>query len=635
MTLGVDVGGTFTDLAWWDGSALRTSKLSTTADQSDGVAAGVEQLLGPESDSLLLHGTTVATNALLEGRGARVALVTNAGFEHLLEIARQDRPSLYDSMADRPPALAEPHSRIGWPSTEPLADLVAASGAEAVAIGLLGSYRDGTTEDDVASLLPGYPRSLSHRVSPEFREYERVATTVLNAYLQPVVARYLEGLRSQLTDLVDRVLVLRSSGGLTSLAGATDLAASILLSGPAGGVVAAAACGSSHGWERIISFDMGGTSTDVCRVEGGRPEVLTERTLEGFTCRLPSVAIHTIGAGGGSIAWADHGGALRVGPQSAGSHPGPSSYGRGGQDPTVTDANLLAGRLGPEVALAGGLTLDSGAALVAIDNLATALSSSPVSVAAGILEVVDTLMERALRRVSVEQGADPRQAALIAFGGAGGLHATSLARGLDMPAVLVPPHAGVFSALGLLLSPARHDLTRTIFIQEGDETLADVIDQQLASARSEFEAQVGYLARRVEITVDMRYPGQSFETSVSHRPGEGWEPLAVRFHEAHAALNGFARFDNPVELVTVRVTALADPALGWSDLPEHRPTGEVRLPDRQLPGGEQAARWRRRGIDSGQEVAGPAVIEDEQSTTWIGPGERALVLADGTLEVTW
>lgn len=636
MTVGVDVGGTFTDLVWWDGSVLRSFKLSTTPDQGEGVAVGVARLLeAGGSDPLLIHGTTVATNALLERAGARVALVTDAGFEHLVEIGRQDRPSLYDSMADRPAALVEPELRFGWPSSQPLADLMTESEAETVAVGILGSYQDGTVEEEIASSLVPLPCSLSHLVSPEFREYERFATTVLNAYLQPVVSIYLEALQGRLADLVDRVLVLRSSGGVTSLAGAADLAASILLSGPAGGVVAAAACGTAHGWNRVISFDMGGTSTDVCRIEEGRPEVLTDRTLEGIPCRLPSVAVHTIGAGGGSIAWADEGGALRVGPASSGAHPGPASYGRGGRNPTVTDANLLLGRLGQEVTLAGGLRLDPGAARAALERLALPLSLMPESLASGIIEIVDTLMERALRRVSIEQGADPRQAALIAFGGAGGLHATSLARRLDMPAVLVPPHAGIFSALGLLLCPARHDRARTVLLQEGDPSLALLVDQQVASAGREFESQVGHPPDTVEVTLDMRYPGQSFETGVSHQPGEGWAPLADRFHRAHAALNGFARFGHPVEAVTVRVTALAAPAIGWSQLPEHQAEGDRHLPDRLLPMGEKASRWRRAGLDVGEEVPGPALIEDEYSTTWIGPGERAVVLEDGTLELTW
>ena len=334
MTIGVDVGGTFTDVVRWDGTRLTTAKLSTTHNQSKAVADGARQVLHLEEDELLLHGTTVATNALLERRGARVVLLTDGGFEDLIEIARQDRPSLYDPMEDRPPALVARADRYGWgPGTD--LSLVTRSNPESIAIGLLNSFKDPRPERDLAAvvqgLLPSIPISVSHRVSGEFREYERISTTVLNAYLRPVVSTYLSALQESLAGLVDRLLVMRSSGGLSSIESATELAASIVLSGPAAGVVAAAACGSAHGWARVISFDMGGTSTDVCRIEGGRPEIGPERSIGGVTCRLPSVAVHTIGAGGGSIGWSDAGGALRVGPHSAGADPGPACYGRGGR----------------------------------------------------------------------------------------------------------------------------------------------------------------------------------------------------------------------------------------------------------------------------------------------------------------
>ncbi len=633
MTLGVDVGGTFTDLVRWDGTSLTTAKLTSTHDQSEALAAGVARLIGTESDPLLLHGTTVATNALLERKGARVALITDAGFEHLIEIGRQDRPSLYDPFADRPLPLVDRDLRIGGP-TATKARLEALN-AEAVAIAFLGAYRDGTVEEGAAAGLGGFPLSLSHRVSGEFREYERIATTVLNAYLQPVVARYLSDLAAKLAGLVDRVLVLRSSGGLTSVAGASQLAASILLSGPAGGVMAAAGCGNAHGWNRVISFDMGGTSTDVCRIENGRPEVLAERSIEGYVCRMPSVAVHTIGAGGGSIAWADQGAALRVGPRSAGASPGPAAYARGGFEPTVTDANLTLGRLGTDAPLASGLALDRSLASGALERLASTLSMTVTALAAGVIEVVDSLMERAIRRVSVEQGADPREAALVAFGGAGGLHATSLARRLDMPAVLIPPHAGVFSALGLLLSPPRHDLAQTVMLAEGSNELDGRVAELAARVQSEFKAQVGVDPETVEITADLRYPGQSHETRVPYGREAGWPDVARRFHEAHASINGFAQPDQPVELVTLRVTALAAPSMSWSDLVIPQVGGPARIGERVGLDGSAISRWRRPGLAPGDIVVGPAVIEEVEATTWLGRGETALVLDDGTLQVTW
>ncbi|HSL26897.1 MAG TPA: hydantoinase/oxoprolinase family protein, partial [Acidimicrobiia bacterium] len=442
MTIGVDVGGTFTDLVRWDGDHLTTAKLPSTPNQSEAVAAGTRLVTGSEPDGVLLHGTTVATNALLERRGARTILITNSGFEDLIEIGRQDRPSLYDPFADRPPPLVDRDRRFGWEPDVDLGNLLVGSEPESIAIALLQSYRDGALEAalarEVGRLFSSVPITVSHRVSGEFREYERISTAVLNAYLRPPVSAYLNALQGGLAGLVERVLVMRSSGGLTSIPAAAELAASIVVSGPAAGVVAAAACGSAHGWRRVISLDMGGTSTDVCRIEDGRPEVGAERSIAGIVCRLPSVAVHTIGAGGGSLGWADPGLALRVGPQSAGARPGPASYGQGGRAPTVTDANLAAGRLGSEAEIAGGIVLRAQAALDALARVGATLGLGIDQVAAGIIEVVDALMERAIRNVSVEQGADPRQAPLLAFGGAGGLHASALARRLDMPAVLIP-----------------------------------------------------------------------------------------------------------------------------------------------------------------------------------------------------
>ena len=638
VTIGVDVGGTFTDIARWDGDRLTTAKLPSTADQSVAVGGGARRVGDANVDVLLLHGTTVATNALLERRGARTVLVTNRGFEDLLEIGRQDRPSLYDPMDDRPRPLVDRKDRFGW---EPGADLTALHGLapESIAIALLNSYADPAQESELASsieaLLPSVPVSISHRVSGEFREYERISTTVLNAYLRPVVSTYLSALAGSLAGIVDRVLVMRSSGGLSSIESAANLAASIVLSGPAAGVVAAAACGSAQGWARVISFDMGGTSTDVCRIEGGRPEVGPERSIGGVTCRLPSVAVHTIGAGGGSIAWSDPGGALRVGPHSAGADPGPACYGRGGTDPTVTDANLVAGRLGSEGALAGGILLDRSAALAALEKIGRELDLSPKSVASGILEVVDALMEQAIRRVSIEQGADPRQAPLLAFGGAGGLHASGLAQRLDMPAVLIPPHAGVFSALGLLLSPARHDLARTIVLPQGSPQLSGRIDEMRAEVVDAFHTGTGSVPDTVEMRADIRYPGQSHETQILLETGDTWDALAHRFHATHSARNGFSRPDQPVELVTLRAAAISRPVLEWSSVVAGVEDGEARLGERPGPDGGSIERWWRPALRSAAEIIGPAVIEEPESTTWIGEGERAVVLEDGTLEVTW
>lgn len=639
MTIGVDVGGTFTDIVRWDGTRLTTAKLPTTPNQSVAVAEGARQLAGFRADPLLLHGTTVATNALLERRGARTVLLTNAGFEDLIEIARQDRPSLYDPMDDRPRPLVEREDRYGLEPATELGGLLQGASPESIAIALLNSYDDPAPENDLAlrveALFPTIPISVSHRVSGEFREYERISTTTLNAYLRPPVSAYLSALRDSLAGVVDRVLVMRSSGGLSSIESATDLAASIVLSGPAAGVVAAAACGSAHGWSRVISFDMGGTSTDVCRIEDGRPEVGPERSVAGITCRLPSVAVHTIGAGGGSIGWGDPGGALRVGPHSAGANPGPACYGLGAANPTVTDANLVAGRLGSEGSLAGGIILDSAASLAALEVIGNELGLQPEAAAAGMLEVVDALMEQAIRKVSIEQGADPRQAPLLAFGGAGGLHAAALARRLDMPAVLIPPHAGVFSALGLLLSPARHDLARTVVMQQGSTELGGRVDEIQSEVIVGFRSGTGSAPDTVEMRADLRYPGQSHETQVLVESGDTWEVLAGRFHQAHQAHNGFSRPDQPIELVTLRAAAISGPVLDWSSLLLRVEEGEAHLGHRTLPDGRPVQRWWRPVLRPGAEIVGPAVIEEPESTSWIGDGEKAVILEDGAIEVTW
>jgi N-methylhydantoinase A len=391
VTVGADVGGTFTDVVRWDGRRLTTAKTSTTPAQADGVLTGLRALA--DHDDRLLHGTTVATNALLERRGARTALLVDAGFADLVEIARQDRPSLYDPFVDRPAPLVSRADRVevaldgpgdtndqaaldgtGNTNDQAALDALAARDPETVALCLLHAYRDPSDERRLAAQVAerlGVAVSASHDVAGEMREYERLSTTVLNAYLTPAVARYLGELHAATVDggMVERVEVLRSSGGLMSLEAAAALPAAILLSGPAGGVVASAALGGLLGDRTLVSFDMGGTSTDVCRIEGGRPQIAYERAIDGFACRMPSVAIHTVGAGGGSIAWVDPGGALRVGPASAGAWPGPACYGRGGTRATVTDANVVLGRIDPDARLAGQLPLDASAAHDALGRL--------------------------------------------------------------------------------------------------------------------------------------------------------------------------------------------------------------------------------------------------------------------------
>ncbi len=634
--LGVDVGGTFTDLVWWDGTDVRVGKTSSTLDQSEGVVEGSGSLLDGAHCPLLVHGTTVATNALLERSGVQVVLVTDAGFEDLIEIGRQHRPSLYDPDADRAEPLVPRSARIGWSPDAPA--LVAALEPGAVAIAFRDSYRHPDREVEAAAALSDLacPVVLSHRVVPEFREFERTSTTVVNAYLQPRVSTYLHRLEERLVPSVtERVMVMRSSGGLVSPEQASGLSASILLSGPAGGVVATAALGRALGRRRVIAFDMGGTSTDVCRIEDGRPEVGYEREIDGLVVRMPSVAVHTVGAGGGSIAWVDGGGALRVGPQSAGASPGPAAYGRGGTAATVTDAHVVLGRLSGT--LADGVSLDVTAARQVVGAVADRLGMAVEQAALGIVEVVESTMERAVRAVSVEEGADPAEAVLVAFGGAGGLHAVALARRLEMAGVVVPPHAGVFSALGLLLTPPRADRWRTVLTTELTGVEAALTELE-AEAVAELAVGAGSEPVDMDITVDVRYVGQSHETPVPYAAGDGWDTLTERFHRIHHDRNGFARPGDPVEAVAVRVAAIGQPPMRWDDLPAHVSTGPERLGKARVgtvTGEVEVERWWRPGLAAGTLVPGPCLVLDGESTTWLGAGEHGVVLASGALEVSW
>jgi N-methylhydantoinase A len=560
--LGVDVGGTFTDAVLVDGGRVRTAKVPTAERQEESVLAAA-RAVGAEELERFTHGTTVATNALLERKGARTALVTTAGFEHLLHLRRQNRAHLYRLCAEHPEPLVPLERCVGVRErvgpegvVEPL-DLTSLPDvdAEAVAVCLLFSFREPAHEravaDELRRRLPDAHVVASHEVAPEFREYERASTTAVDAYLRPALAGYLNALaRACARTSIPEPLVMRSSGGLATLAEAAAHPAFALLSGPAAGVVGAGRAAALAGFERAISFDMGGTSTDVCLIESNAAERSGERSVGGLPVRLPTVDVHTVGAGGGSIAHRDAGGALLVGPESAGADPGPACYGRGGARPTVTDANLLLDRL-PE-RLAGGLELDREAAVAAMRGLDPG----------DVVRAVDAEMLRALRVVSVERGRDPRDCALVAFGGAGPLHACALAEELGVETVLVPEAAGVLSAFGLAVADERRDSVRTV--------LAPL--EEAGELPSDGEA-------------DVRYRGQSFELTVPL--GEG---LAERFHAAHEERYGYADRERPIELVAVR-------------------TAEIRPgPELELPPGEPLT------------VSGPAVLELAGSTCWIAPG---------------
>ena len=605
--IGVDVGGTFTDVVVFDEGSLVGFKVSTTPDQAKAVAGAIEW----RTDDTLLHGTTAATNALLEQRGASVTLVTDEGYEDLIEIARQDRPSLYDSSVDRPQPLVARDRRIGHGGD--LAETISRvrnGRPDVVVVGLLDSYRDSALEHRLAAGIResvGVPVIEASAVSPEFREYERIATGALSAYLTPSVALYLDRLSSRVQ--VERRLVMTSSGGLLPFDQASSEAARLVLSGPAGGVVATAALARSHGYDSVISFDMGGTSTDVCRVSGGSPSVDTGHRVAGRVNRVPSVPVRTIGAGGGSVGWVDAGGALRVGPRSAGAVPGPAAYGQGGMEPTVTDANLVVGHIPSNLALAGKLGLSIDLANVAVEDLAAKAEMTGEATAWGILEIVDSHMEHALRAVSIEEGADPRDAVLVAFGGAGGLHASRLAKRLGIPKVLIPPLSGVFSALGLLLATPLADAARTVMLAEGDGQLARLGEMLTSEAGDKFRALFGAKGDGSDLGFDCRYVGQSHELEVT--AGADWTAIRASFEAAHLRHFGFMRADEPIEVVNIRSRVAGTPPLTWGQV-----TGQ------------------RSHLMAGTEIQGPTVLTEETSAVLLEEGDRLVVLDDGTLEIT-
>ena len=571
--LGIDVGGTFTDAVLLDGGRVSTAKVPTAVRQEESVLAAAAAV-GAAGVERFAHGTTIATNALLERRGARTAFVSNAGFEHLLHLRRQTRAHLYRLCAAHPEPLVPlerchgVRGRLGPDGElEPLdlSTLPDLGDAEAVAVCLLFSFRDASHEAAVADELrrrhPGLHVVASHELAPEFREYERASTTAADAYLAPVAARYLHALAEGARAAgLPEPLVMLSSGGVASVAEAAAHPATSLVSGPAGGVVGAGLVARRAGFEQAIAFDMGGTSSDVCLLPGGRAARVAERVVGGFPIRLPSVDLHTVGAGGGSLVRRDAGGAIRVGPESAGAHPGPACYGAGG-GATVTDANLLLGRLPAE--LPGGLVLDRDAAARALGGIDPA----------AVVDVVNAEMLRALRVVSVERGHDPRDFALVAFGGAGPLHACALAEELGIEAVLVPEAAGVLSALGLVASDERRDRVVSYV-----RPLAEVRDLP-----AEGEA-------------DLRYRGQSFELTVPLEPG-----LAAAFHRAHEERYGYADETREVELVAVR-------------------TAEI------TPGPRVSFEAARRHT-----VVGPQVLELSGATCWVPEGWHGETNDDGTL----
>jgi N-methylhydantoinase A len=674
--IGVDSGGTFTDVCLvGEHGELAVYKLaSSPQDPSEtilkGIAATLEQEgREPESVRYLGHGTTVATNAVLEGRGASTGVITTEGFRDLLELGRQRRPHLYDLQADKPEPLARRAFRFEVPErvsvsgdvSQPL-DREAVRRAvqqlrdarlEAVAVCFLYSYLAPEHEEEVAAIVaevfPEAYLSLSKDVVAEFREYERLSTTVVNSYVGPIMSRYIRRLRERLLDerLGVRPYITQSNGGIISLDVASKTAVRTVLSGPAAGITGATSISNAAGHPDIITFDMGGTSTDVALISGGDSSLKMEQEVAGYPLRTPMLDINTVGAGGGSIAWIDSGGHLKVGPQSAGADPGPACYGRGGTQPVVTDANVVLGILSREALLGGRMPIDAAAADRAVAELAYDLDLELEDVAQGIIDLATVNMARAIRVISIQRGHDPRDYTLIAFGGAGPTHAARLARELDIPRILVPMTPGILSAYGLLVSDLRTDFSRTQVLPAVPESLPSVtarFDELTREADAWFEDEgIAAARRQTQRVADMRYVGQNYELSVRvpDRASTATDLSAIvsAFHEAHEQAYGYSAADEAVQFVTLRLEAIGDvskpelPRIPDGGRAEDAQIGTRRTFLAELQAWHEVALYDRNRLRAAMEISGPAIVEQMDTTTLILPDQHGRVDEYGNLIV--
>ena len=648
MPIGVDIGGTFTDIVLFADGRITIHKVPTTPhDHAQGMLAGLADLGAAAAAGPVVHGTTVATNALLERKGARTALITTKGFRDVLEIGRQARPRLYDLEPQRTPPLAprelrlevdervDHHGVVLRPLDPATVEAAIAElqrlGAESVAVCLLFSFLLPEHEAAIGARLEaaGFPVSASHKILPEFREYERTATTVANAYVSPVMNRYLSNLETKLPPHLAPLRVMQSNGGVITAQAAKDAAARTVLSGPAAGVVGAAYMAGLSGYSDLITLDMGGTSADVALVPGRLRET-TEGMVGDVPVRLPMLDIHTVGAGGGSIARIDAGGALRVGPESAGSDPGPACYGRG-DHLTVTDAHLLLGRMSATQFLGGRMALHPERASSLMDVLAGQANLTRERTAAGILRVANATMEKAVRVISIERGYDPRRFTLVAFGGAGPLHACELAEGLGIPRVLVPRAPGVLSALGMLAADVMKDYSLTVMMRLPD--LVDDATVRQVALQFRTLAQRGWteiltegLPRdqvQVHTALDMRYVGQSFELTVPFDDTATGD-LKGRFHAAHRERFGYAQPEEPVEIVNLRLKMIGPvqrPTFPAEPLGDPSPAAAI-IEQRSVWFGEamQTTVYDRDRLQPGNAIAGPAIVTQLDATTAVPPG---------------
>ena len=662
--VGVDVGGTFTDLVMADASGIRVAKVpSTPHDQTKGILAGIDRAdIEVAALHRFAHGTTVATNTVLERDGARTVLVLTAGFKDLLTIGRQDRPHLYDLGARRPAPVVdasfvvEADERIApdgvvvaltATEVDRVVEQVAALEPEAVAVSLLFAFLDPSHEQQLAAALRqrlNVPVTTASELLPVFRELERTSTAALNAYVAPRIGRYLNSLSSRLSDagLKAPVEVMRSGGGTFTADVAAREPVHTLLSGPAAGAWGAAAVAAASGIEDVIAFDVGGTSTDVTLVRAARPTTTGEGAIDGLPFAITTTDIHTIGSGGGSIAWRDDGGALRVGPRSAGAVPGPAAYDQGGVLPTVTDANVVLGRLDPHVQLGGAMPMRADLARNAIEALAGQLNLGMRKCAKGIVRVADAQMAKALRVVSVEQGHDPRQLTLVPFGGAGGLHQAALTKELGCRRVLVPPNPGVLSALGLLGAPVTVDRARTRLrptdTLHRDELAGEFLELENEATRTFKDQDIEVVTCRR--SADLRYRGQAFELEVPVDDHHALDPeaLTAAFHQAHLARYGYEQPHEGVELVTLRVRLEgAQPKLPLHTLRHGGSVEEATLATRPVvdEDGEVDARIVDRSrLGAGATVHGPVVLVGIDATVWIAPWQHGEVDEHGVVLLT-
>ena len=670
--VGIDVGGTFTDLAAVDESTGRvvvTKLPSRPRDEAAAVLAGLGALgIASREVRRLVHGTTVGTNAVLERRGARVAVLTTAGFRDLIEIGRTKRniPALFVPTFVRPKPVVERKHRfevverldadgsvlvpLDLASVERALDGALAAGAEALAVCLLHSYVNPAHERAVADAAkgrrPGTPVSCSAEVVAEYREFERFSTTVLNAYLQPLMDEYLTGLEERLraTGYAHGVLTVGSSGGMMTTETARRLPIKTIFSGPAGGVSQACFVGAATGLRDVITYDMGGTSTDVCLVRELAPVMTSDSMVGAFPVKVPQIDMHSVGAGGGSIAWLDVDGSLQVGPRSAGARPGPAAYGLGGTEPTVTDANVVLGRIGTNRLLGGSIAIDPARATQVMADLAARLGSGMTLevLAEGVIRITVARMTSAIREISIQRGHDPRDFTLIAFGGAGPMHALALAEEIGIPRVLVPRHPGNFSALGLLASDIKHDDVRTRVgpLRERAPLLADLFAEMEGPARRQLEHE-GFApdGQRMVRSLDLRYRGQAFELAVPVGGGAvALDAIEDAFHRQHLGAYGHANREAMIELVNARLTAYgvvpkpaaeryrSETASLDAALRERRPVWFGGTP-------HECPVWERERLPERAPLRGPAIVEEFGATTVVLPGWRGAVDAHGNLRL--